>query len=686
MDLRHHVRTATRRRRPPFALLLVLGVLLSIASALSLVRAATLLTTIPLSDVQPLVAAVDSGRQRAYVTAANPDTLIVIDTTTDAILERVPLDNYVFGLAVNSSTGHVYLANYHANTVTVLDGETTTVIDTISGNFNQPQLIAINETTNRVYVTNDKGGGQLNPSFVTVIDGATNTIVGSIPVGSSPHGIAVNPVDNQIYISAAGNDPGLTIVDGTTDTVVTTIPLAVSVSGIGIDTTLNRIYIADSFGNRVSVVDGASATVTHIDSTPFPVSIAVDSVRHRAYVSNQGDLGGFGSVVSVIDTSTNTLVEQVRVGAGALMNLLDVDPATAKVYVPLINARAVAVIGPETPINQPPFIRSATASPILEGGSATLIVDAVDPDDDPLTFQTDCDDDGAFETLGLVCDAQFFPDNGAFTVNVQVDDGRGGRDQADVTIQVANAAPTIEAIHAPTEPISVNTTIATLATFTDPGVLDIHTASWAWGDETASPGVVTESGGAGTVAGSHTYTRAGVYTVQLQVTDKDGGSDEQPYQYVVVYDPSAGFVTGSGVIASPAGASTADPTLSGRATFGFVSRYERGATVPSGMTEFAFQLADLRFRSSSYAWLVVAGSRAQFKGTGTINDQGSYGFMITAVDGGPGNRGGDRFRIKIWDRDTDDAVVYDNQVACSDTTDAALPCTGLLGGNIVIHR
>jgi len=78
---------------------------------------------------------------------------------------------------------------------------------------------------------------------------------------------------------------------------------------------------------------------------------------------------------------------------------------------------------------------------------------------------------------------------------------------------------------------------------------------------------------------------------------------------------------------------------------------------------------------------VVAGARAQFKGTGTINGAGNYDFMLTAIDGAlPGGGGVDRFRIKI----TGPAgVVYDNQPGGGDNDD---PTTALGGGSIVIHH
>ena len=122
-------------------------------------------------------------------------------------------------------------------------------------------------------------------------------------------------------------------------------------------------------------------------------------------------------------------------------------------------------------------------------------------------------------------------------------------------------------------------------------------------------------------------------------------------------------MTGGGWITSPPGAYTSNLQLTGKANFGFVSKYQKGASTPTGETEFQFNVANLNFHSATYQWLVVAGPRAQYKGTGTINGQGTYGFMLTAIDGQlPGGNGTDKFRIKIWDQTQGDAMVYDNQL------------------------
>jgi hypothetical protein len=176
--------------------------------------------------------------------------------------------------------------------------------------------------------------------------------------------------------------------------------------------------------------------------------------------------------------------------------------------------------------------------------------------------------------------------------------------------------------------------------------------------------------------------------VAVGVTDLCGEGAGALYQYAVVYDPSAGFVTGGGWITSPAGAYVPNPTLTGRAHFGFVAAYLKGnATVPSGRTEFQFNVANFTFTSTAYEWLVVSGAKARFRGTGQVNGGGNYGFALTAWDGSaPGGGGVDRFRIKIWDRNQGDAVVYDNQVACPNQGDNADPCTEIGEGAIVIHK
>jgi hypothetical protein len=143
-------------------------------------------------------------------------------------------------------------------------------------------------------------------------------------------------------------------------------------------------------------------------------------------------------------------------------------------------------------------------------------------------------------------------------------------------------------------------------------------------------------------------------------------------------------VTGGGWIYSAAGACQYDGVCAaeamGKANFGFVSRYKKGATIPTGNTEFQFSAGGLNFHSEAYEWLVVNmnGTNAQYKGSGTINGNlgpagEAYQFMLWARDFG--KTGTDTFRIKIWYVDAgSEVVVYDNGIS-----------QAIGGGNIVVQ-
>src|SRR6185369_4609371 len=118
---------------------------------------------------------------------------------------------------------------------------------------------------------------------------------------------------------------------------------------------------------------------------------------------------------------------------------------------------------------------------------------------------------------------------------------------------------------------------------------------------------------------THTYPAAGVNTVTVTVKDDDTGSASQTFQFIVIYDPNAGFVTGGGWINQPT--TGAFPALPGKANFGFVSKYKKGSNVPDGETEFQFQSGNIDFHSSAYdaGSLVVSGvKKATYRGDGTV--------------------------------------------------------------------
>lgn len=334
--------------------------------------------------------------------------------------------------------------------------------------------------------------------------------------------------------------------------------------------------------------------------------------------------------------------------------------------------------------NRPPqIVLDATGVGCCEGDVALNEFTCIDPDGDAVTPVASV---GTLEDLGS---GRFRWRYGAVDgpsaedVTIMADDGRGGTDSATFHVDIANAAPECAQIDGPAAPVPVGTPAGLSVPFSDAGTRDTHAVTIDWGDGSISPAVVNEAGGQGSALASHVYARPDVYTVTATVVDCDGAAVTREFRYVVAYDPSGGFVTGGGTIMSVAGAYAADPAAAGKANFGFVSKYLKGANVPTGNTEFVFHAVGMRFSSTSYEWLVIAGPKAQYKGSGELNGVAGYRFMLTAIDGQVAGGGGvDKIRVRIWDAATS-ALVYDNQRGASPDAD---PTTAITGGSIVVHK
>jgi len=429
------------------------------------------------------------------------------------------------------------------------------------------------------------------------------------------------------------------------------------------DIVLNQPPVADA-GGPYSVAEGSSVTLDAAGSSDPDDNIA----------SYDWDLNGDG----VFDDASGVSVSYAGVDDG-------VYPVSVKVTD--LGGEFDTATASVTVTNVAPAVTVSVPSVVSEGDTAVMSGTYSDPG--VLDTHTAAIDwgDGTVEDLGSVASpidrSHRYLDDGTYPAALSVTDDDGGVGADSGTITVENVAPVLGAVSGPSDPVEIGTSIGVSVPFTDAGVLDTHTAVVDWGDGTSSSGIVTEDHGTGTVSAAHSYGAPGVYTATVTVDDGDGGVASATFEYVVVFDPGGGFVTGGGWIWSPAGAYTADPLAEGKATFGFVAKYKKGAKVPDGNTQFQFKAGGLSFSSTSYDWLVVAGAKAQYKGVGTINGKTGFGFMLTARDSAlPGGGTSDTFRIKIWSI-ASGGVVYDNQPGADVDAD---PTTALGGGSIVIHK
>lgn len=184
-----------------------------------------------------------------------------------------------------------------------------------------PKDVAIDRALNRIFVSS-----KLNDS-VYVIDGATHTVIGQVPVGDEPFGLAANSVTHKVYaVGFKSND--LTVIDATTNTALKTIALGHSEpTYVAVDETRNRVYVASHGAGRLIVIDGHSDTIVDtvfVGTGSFDV--AVNAGLNAIFVTNRDSL-----TVTVVNGFTLAVAQTM--GAGGSPFGLTFNPATNKLYV-----------------------------------------------------------------------------------------------------------------------------------------------------------------------------------------------------------------------------------------------------------------------------------------------------------------------------------------------------------------
>jgi len=109
----------------------------------------------------------------------------------------------VVGSANDGGTNNVLLgctpANHPSDTGTVVINASTKNFSTI-GNLTGSDEITYNPTDNHYYTGSSANRADLGGPSLGIIDAATNILIGTIPVGSGGHSVAVDSVRNLIYV------------------------------------------------------------------------------------------------------------------------------------------------------------------------------------------------------------------------------------------------------------------------------------------------------------------------------------------------------------------------------------------------------------------------------------------------------------------------------------------------------
>jgi len=189
-----------------------------------------------------------------YVTNSAGDTVDVIDSATNNVVQVIHGIELPHGVAFSPDGARVYISNESDNVLDVVDrvrGEILKKV-TLSG---RPNNIAITKDGGRVLV-----GIRSEPGVVDVIDTTSLTRVKSIPVDGGVHNVYITP-DGKYAVSGSLESKAATVIDLQSERAIWEVKFDRSVRPMAFETnpdgSTRRIFVQLSRFNGFAVVDFA---------------------------------------------------------------------------------------------------------------------------------------------------------------------------------------------------------------------------------------------------------------------------------------------------------------------------------------------------------------------------------------------------------------------------------------------
>lgn len=244
----------------------------------------------------------------------------------------IPMPQPPKSVAYNQANDQVYCAVGYPDAfgaLVVADGETHEVVDTVMLGYDMPGRVLCDPGHNRVYCAGSSFW-PLDDSLVTVVDGASDSIVAEIRVGSGPMALAFNESGNKLYCAA--QLPGLVhVIDCDADTVLNVLQVGRCPYDLVYAADVDKVYCANrgdymNADHTVYVIDGSTNNILGVINVGnFPRALCYNPVNQKLYCAN-----GMAGSVSVIDVQGDTVITTVSVAASPIA--LCWNPANNRVY------------------------------------------------------------------------------------------------------------------------------------------------------------------------------------------------------------------------------------------------------------------------------------------------------------------------------------------------------------------
>jgi len=299
---------------------------------------------IPISlgvGVQPQGMAFNPKNGFTYVANQLSNNVTVIDKTGQVVAvvglqpSSLPGFNSPVAIAVNSNTsssnyGKVYVVGSVADTISVIDNSHSVINEISTGA--RPIAIAFNPVNEQLYVPNFAANN------VTVIDTITEAVTTTLAVGTAPIGVGVNSSNGDIYITNS-IDNSVSVFDSSNSSITTIAAVGTKPVSATYHPLNDEMFIVATDSNNIYPIDATNHTLgAAIATGNSPYTSIYNSSNEFIYVGNQDD-----DTFTIIATN-HSVRSTVNVGGNINIGFI-FSPSENQLFVSDTTSNTVNIIG-----------------------------------------------------------------------------------------------------------------------------------------------------------------------------------------------------------------------------------------------------------------------------------------------------------------------------------------------------
>jgi DNA-binding beta-propeller fold protein YncE len=295
----------------------------------------------------------DPVQHRLYISRGTH--LMVWDTQSEKLIGDIQNTPGIHGAAIAHDLNRGFTSNGRDSSVTIFDLTTLATIGVVHGTGRNPDAITYDPVSKRVFTFN---GGSAS---ATAIDGATGTIVGTIPLGGKPE---TGQPDGEGHITVNVEDKSNVVkFDTRSLAVMATWPLAPceEPTGMGADLKNHRLIIG--CGNKMmGVMDSKTGRVV----ATIPAGDGIDASGYDPNTGLAFTSNGEGSITVVRQDGPDAYTAVATVPTKARARTMTLDPSTGRLYT--VTADFGTAPAPTTAVPRP-------RAPMVPGSFTLLVLE-----------------------------------------------------------------------------------------------------------------------------------------------------------------------------------------------------------------------------------------------------------------------------------------------------------------------